>query len=79
MEHADMAGDWHYNDANKARYYYLAKQIKVNESMIATYQRLLTRLGDIEKTPDLRTPEEILVGSHTLSKDLKDQICSILD
>ncbi len=79
MEHADMAGDWHYNDVNKARYYYLAKQIKVNESMIAIYQRLLTRLGDIEKTPDLRTSEEILVGSHTLSKDLKDQICSILD
>ncbi|EIA1343736.1 hypothetical protein WB904_004964 [Vibrio parahaemolyticus] len=79
MEKAGMAGDWHYNDVSTAKYYHLTKQIRINESMLEAYQRVLSRLIEIKNEPESRTSKEILVGGQMLPESLKEQICSILD
>ncbi|ENG7506314.1 lipase [Vibrio parahaemolyticus] len=77
MEHANMAGDWHYSEVNKARYWYLEKQITVTENMLLALERIRVELEAITRNPELMPTDKLLVANQALPESIKDQICQL--
>lgn len=77
MEHANMAGDWHYREVNKARYWYLENQITVTENMLLALERIRVELEAITRNPELMPTDKLLVANQALPESIKDQICQL--
>ncbi len=77
MEKANMAGVWHYNEINKARYLELGQQIDVTHDVLVAFARIKEELRAIAQNPELMPTEKLLVANQSLPQHIKDQICQL--
>ncbi|HBH7918723.1 TPA: lipase [Vibrio parahaemolyticus] len=74
MEHASMAGEWHYSEVNKARYWYLQQQIDITSNIIFVLDKIEGELKLIVSDPMLMPTDKLLFANQILPDDIKRQI-----